>query len=567
MSLPTTWPQSPKVPATKVALGSFHGRRTIRSSLDPDDGRLPDGSPFEHHSIVLAKGQRARFVLDSQEFDPYLLIVRRLDGRSEVLAEDDDSGGAHKARIDFTPPEPGEYLVLATTAVTEGRGNYTLGVEVSGRPAARIPAIRDGTRVGGIGQDVRGELSTKDPRLEDGSPFHAIEFDVGDGTPIDLRLMSTRFDAVLALARVTDAGYEPIAQNDDDERGGTTDSRITGRIAKGGRLAAIVTTYDPQGSGDYELAIRVAPQSIEDWARRYPGGGSRDGRYALVVGIDDYPGAEDDLGTCVNDTRLFADLLATRFGFDRKDIVTIHDREATREHLIAAIRGHLGQAGPNGVAVFYFSGHGMQLDENVMLQGDEDPEEDDRDESIVVWSDLGGGAMLIDDEIGQLLGELWAGSLLVVLDTCHSGTGSRGGGTGIPEKWIANNDRTRALYPTPAAFVDTTGSRRGTVKGDDPGNHILLAATAPDQTALAPDVPWASTGCLASLFTHYLVERMRAADSATTWSQIIEQVKQDTAAYEAGPGSAARKDGSRQDPQAEGVRVDEPLDRYLRFRQ
>ena len=98
-------------------------------------------------------------------------------------------------------------------------------------------------------------------------------------------------------------------------------------------------------------------------AGRYAGG-DPSARYALLVGIGDYPGTRNDLNSPVADARIMQDVLVNTFGYDPDHLVLLLDEEADREHIIDAFQRHLGQAGPEGTALFFYSGHGMQLGEN-----------------------------------------------------------------------------------------------------------------------------------------------------------------------------------------------------------
>ena len=79
--------------------------------------------------------------------------------------------------------------------------------------------------------------------------------------------------------------------------------------------------------------------------------------------------------------------------------------------------------------VFYFAGHGAQVEDE---SGDEG---DDKFDEVLVPSDTkgeleGSGAglsgFITDDEIGKLLAELPGREVMMVVDSCHSGTITRG---------------------------------------------------------------------------------------------------------------------------------------------
>ena len=84
-------------------------------------------------------------------------------------------------------------------------------------------------------------------------------------------------------------------------------------------------------------------------------------KLALLVGIDRYPYLEH-LAGCLTDVELQRELLIHRFGFNPKDIITLSDRQATRENIETAFVEHLGkQSQADDVVVFHFSGYGGQV--------------------------------------------------------------------------------------------------------------------------------------------------------------------------------------------------------------
>jgi hypothetical protein len=147
--------------------------------------------------------------------------------------------------------------------------------------------------------------------------------------------------------------------------------------------------------------------------------------YALLVGIDAYSGVVPPLSGCVNDVRAFGEVLRGRVAAEELSMVTVTDEDATRESVTREFASHLGQAGADDVALFYYSGHGAYQEAPQELW---DFEPDHRNETLVlVDSREPGGWDLADKELAVLIAQV-AGSgchLLVVLDCCHSGDATR----------------------------------------------------------------------------------------------------------------------------------------------
>jgi uncharacterized caspase-like protein len=82
-------------------------------------------------------------------------------------------------------------------------------------------------------------------------------------------------------------------------------------------------------------------------------------RYALCIGINDYPGTGSDLSGCVNDAQDWAEELTKR-GFDTEIML---DAEATGDAMRSGIRRKLAGAGSGDTVVITYSGHGTWVRE------------------------------------------------------------------------------------------------------------------------------------------------------------------------------------------------------------
>jgi hypothetical protein len=83
--------------------------------------------------------------------------------------------------------------------------------------------------------------------------------------------------------------------------------------------------------------------------------------YALLVAIDTYPEGIRSLAGCVNDAGALEDLLKTRFAEQSAHLLRLNNEQATRDATIQSFRQHLGQAGADDIALFYYAGHGSQV--------------------------------------------------------------------------------------------------------------------------------------------------------------------------------------------------------------
>lgn len=149
------------------------------------------------------------------------------------------------------------------------------------------------------------------------------------------------------------------------------------------------------------------------------------GRRALLIGIDSYPLlAGFNLEGCVQDALSLANLLRERFLFAPEDVVLLLNEQATRDRILSALEDLAQRTGPDDVVVVHYSGHGSQVP-------DKDGDEGDGLDETLVAADSGRGRFpnrdVLDDELAVFFRRISAKTpyLTVILDCCHSGTGTR----------------------------------------------------------------------------------------------------------------------------------------------
>jgi metacaspase-1 len=143
-------------------------------------------------------------------------------------------------------------------------------------------------------------------------------------------------------------------------------------------------------------------------------------RHALLVGINDYKGV-NDLQGCINDVTNVRSVLKTFFGFANSDIRVLTDGRATKKNILARLDKMVQSAVNGDYLIFHFSGHGSQIRDR---EGDELA--DHMDELIcphdMNWDD----GFITDDMLSKIVLKLKKGVRMeILLDSCHSGTGTR----------------------------------------------------------------------------------------------------------------------------------------------
>ena len=250
--------------------------------------------------------------------------------------------------------------------------------------------------------------------------------------------------------------------------------------------------------------------------------------YALLIGIDAYPPPVPWLAGCRNDVTDLGSFLEGRLG-KRLRLVTLLDREATRQAIVDAMRKHLGQAGAGDVALFSYSGHGS---EEPVPKAFAALEPTGRIQTLVCVDtgrrDADGILIrpIADKELAVLLGEISARGphVVALLDCCHSGTGTRDAGARI-RQWLPDPDE---APPDTRDDVRELGSARPMtaflpgvreVVGARPA-HVALSAC--HSFELAKEV--ARDGRDRGIFSVAMLETLASSGPITTYRSLLAGV-------------------------------------------
>ena len=131
--------------------------------------------------------------------------------------------------------------------------------------------------------------------------------------------------------------------------------------------------------GAAEAGFTLAGKNSLAASLKYQQAQSGSRKLALLIGINRYP-YQDNLDGCLMDVELQKELLIHRFGFNPSDILTLCDRQATRENIETAFIEHLTkQAKADDVVVFHFSGYGGQIKMPLASEAEANKETDNSD--------------------------------------------------------------------------------------------------------------------------------------------------------------------------------------------
>ncbi|WP_153160308.1 caspase family protein [Zoogloea sp. 1C4] len=233
---------------------------------------------------------------------------------------------------------------------------------------------------------------------------------------------------------------------------------------------------------------------------------------ALCIGINDYPGTQNDLNGCVNDANDWAAALAAR-GFA---VTKLLDAQATKAAMVSAMSGLISGAAKGDTVVITYSGHGTWVpDQN----GDEP---DGRDEALCPW-DIGSGKVLLDDEIAVIFTNHAPGvRVLLISDSCHSGSVTRGDDSDLDP----GMPRARFLPPgvwmkpdalAPAAKALTLPTLSGLSRS---GGDLLMAGAKDSQFSWDTSFKGRPNGA----FTYYALKALAALPANASYADWFKAI-------------------------------------------
>jgi hypothetical protein len=163
-------------------------------------------------------------------------------------------------------------------------------------------------------------------------------------------------------------------------------------------------------------------------------------KIALIIAVGKYDPNQRDWRKLNSDRDLFYVREALqKNGFALSNIDTLRDEQATKAGMIKALDNLTAKASKGDIVYFHFSGHGQQIQDDAK-DGILD-EADGYDEALIPYDakgkwdnvDYKGEKHFRDDLLAEKLlairNKVGAeGSVVVVIDACHSGTATRGAG-------------------------------------------------------------------------------------------------------------------------------------------
>ncbi len=247
---------------------------------------------------------------------------------------------------------------------------------------------------------------------------------------------------------------------------------------------------DKDGTNQVDVTIDVFEQ--------LPAGTYR----AVICGISDYEGSDNDLNYCDDDAQELYDRLLSGSNWSADNVQLLLNSQATEGNIQAAIAAMGAASVPGDVNLFFFSGHGG----GDMADTDGDEDGDGYDEYMCPYNLT--TDEITDDELSDWLDALPTDNIIVLLDTCFSGGHLKAAGS-LTYKGYSRTGKTVA---TISGFADDL--RKKTKKDSDELVSPYIA-TACDETELSSEDSEIQNG----VFAYYLLEALTNSDAnADGWA-------------------------------------------------
>lgn len=234
-----------------LASQSLRLGQTISGELRDGGARLATTDAlFNTYSITLRAGQRVNVKMEKEgdtNLDPLVEIGLLTSAAFQAIAKDDDGGQGLDARIKFTAPSDGTYIVRATAGEPTQEGQYSIGV--SEMPVSVVPPFPARAK---FGETIRGTLGPTDPLRNDSQYFDRYVFNGQVGETYEITANAESFDILVGARQIDRVDDDYVT---DDDSGGGTNAKLIYTVTTAGPQIIRVTTIEESAGGDYSLLI------------------------------------------------------------------------------------------------------------------------------------------------------------------------------------------------------------------------------------------------------------------------------------------------------------------------
>lgn len=223
--------------------------QTVQGELKENGPEDDGGNLFGGYRFTGTKGQRIQATMRSGDLDAYLELGEAGDEFTALASDDDGLRQGTDARLNFTLPEDGEYVLRARGYSRDQKGLYSLELSdrgpEPGTGSLLVPSV------------VRSSLSDLDALTDEGIAFDAYSFKAKSGDKLRFTLISSSFDAVVEVGEDKNGSWRSLKSDDD----GLSDnhSRLDWTAPRDGTFILRARSYAPASTGSYVLTVERQP--------------------------------------------------------------------------------------------------------------------------------------------------------------------------------------------------------------------------------------------------------------------------------------------------------------------
>jgi hypothetical protein len=245
------------------------------------------------------------------------------------------------------------------------------------------------------------------------------------------------------------------------------------------------------------------------------------------VGITDYIHFGDEMGgdlpAAERDALVIRDVLIERWGFPQENVRMLLNEEATKAAITEAMTEWLPSRAKAGDQItIFFAGHGSQM-------WDESGDEDDGLDETLAPADVQPETTefdISDDQMREWLAALPTDNVVVALDNCNSGTGTRAV-TPFARTRELGRDLNRIPNPGAVSTRSLPGTQDETGFDASDGRVLEISAAQPYQAAVEVLFPGEAGGedFYGGAFTTFLVRELWRAPADLSYEEVFTRVR------------------------------------------
>jgi len=247
------------IPDNSTISGSSNSNN-LSGTLSSGDNQF-EGKSLDLYQYTFESDSSIDIQLSSQAFDPFLYLVRVSATQAAIPSStfvDDNSGSGNNARINRNI-QAGTYWLGVSSAGNGGQGSYDVSIISNGsNPSSSFETFT--SVIYGVdvlinpNPNISGRLGSTDFKFNN-KFLDLIQIEVSTASKVKIDLSSSAFDTSLLLVDIVNNEVGNLVLQNDDSGSGTN-SRIETTLSPGTYWLG-VTSFDPNESGDYDIAITL----------------------------------------------------------------------------------------------------------------------------------------------------------------------------------------------------------------------------------------------------------------------------------------------------------------------